>query len=53
MIFVQVMFEAVVGTRTDGMIALDDIVSQDSTCTSEIFFSDIFAQFALTFIFIQ
>ncbi|KAH9494980.1 hypothetical protein Btru_018316 [Bulinus truncatus] len=30
----QVVFEAVVGTRTDGMIALDDIVSQDFFCTT-------------------
>lgn len=31
----QLVFEANVGTRTDGMIALDDIVSQDSLCTSK------------------
>ncbi|KAK0068562.1 MAM and LDL-receptor class A domain-containing protein 2, partial [Biomphalaria pfeifferi] len=30
----QLVFEANVGTRTDGMIALDDIVSQDSLCTT-------------------
>uniref|UniRef100_A0A2C9KDP3 MAM domain-containing protein n=1 Tax=Biomphalaria glabrata TaxID=6526 RepID=A0A2C9KDP3_BIOGL len=32
----QLVFEANVGTRTDGMIALDDIVSQDSLCTSSL-----------------